>query len=46
MKQFILSSFSYKCNCGFEVLVSLDSGMPQEKYKCRKCGSSVYRKQL
>ncbi len=43
MKDFRLKSFVYNCSCGHIVRVFFDFGVPQEFYKCRKCGSQVKR---
>jgi|GEM_PF-332147 len=38
--------FSYNCNCGHTVRVFIDFGIPQEKYKCRKCGNLITREEI
>ena len=43
MKEIKLKSFWYKCNCGYELTVSIDFGTPQEHFKCRRCGDMVRR---
>ncbi len=46
MKEIKLRSYAYRCSCGYEVRVFLDSGMPQETYSCRMCSSVIKRKEL
>jgi len=41
-----LKTFLYNCQCGHEVKVFCDSGLPQEYYKCRHCGNKIKRKEL
>jgi predicted SprT family Zn-dependent metalloprotease len=38
--------FIYSCTCGYTVNVFIDFGAPQENYKCRKCGTSIKRREL
>lgn len=46
MKEVRLRSYTYRCSCGFELRVFLDSGIPQESCACRKCGVVLQRKEL
>ncbi|HNW29439.1 MAG TPA: hypothetical protein PKN50_13260 [Spirochaetota bacterium] len=46
MKEVKLRSYAYRCSCGYEVKVFLDSGIPQETFTCRNCGSVIKRKEL
>ncbi len=43
MKEIRLRTYSYRCTCGYELKVFLDSGIPQENCRCRTCGSSLQR---
>ena len=45
MKEIKIKTYSYRCQCGYELRVFLDSGIPQETCKCRQCGSSLGRKE-
>ena len=45
MKDTLIREFAYKCSCGYVAKVFIDFGIPQEYYKCRKCGSKVIRKE-
>jgi ribosomal protein S27E len=45
MKDNNLKSYLYNCNCGYVLRVQLDFGVPQEYYKCRRCGKTVQRKE-
>ncbi len=38
--------FSYKCKCGFTLIVHIDFGTPQEKIKCKKCEAILERNAL
>ncbi len=38
-----LRVFSYNCKCGHKVKVFFDFGVPQELYKCRRCGEQIRR---
>ncbi len=46
MQDVKLRNFIYRCRCGYTVNVFIDFGVPQQFYKCRKCGTSVERKEL
>ncbi len=41
-----MRSFRYSCSCGYQVKVFIDFGIPQELYRCRKCGNSVKREEI
>ncbi|HOW83238.1 MAG TPA: hypothetical protein PK573_11810 [Spirochaetota bacterium] len=43
MKEYHIKSYSYRCSCGYTLTVYADCGVPQEIYKCRKCGHAVKR---
>lgn len=45
MKDVKIKTYLYKCSCGYEVKVFLDSGIPQESCKCKSCGNTVNRKE-
>jgi len=38
--------FAYNCNCGHAVRVFIDFGIPQEKYKCKRCGNFIAREEV
>jgi len=35
--------YDYTCSCGHMIKIFCDSGVPQEKYTCRKCGKVIKR---
>ncbi|MCP4132801.1 MAG: hypothetical protein GY754_17680 [bacterium] len=39
-------TFLYTCKCGHIVQVFCDYGLPQENYKCRRCGAGIKRKEI
>ncbi len=39
-------TFQYRCRCGNTVNVFIDFGIPQEYYRCRKCGRTMKREEL
>ena len=43
MKERSLKRYLYNCKCGFELNVSIDCGIPQDKYRCRMCGEVIKR---
>lgn len=45
MQEQKLRIFVYHCNCGHQVKVFSDAGMPQEFYKCRRCGAQLKREE-
>ena len=45
MKEYRLKSYAYTCKCGYVLTVYIDSGVPQEQFKCRRCGMPVPRKE-
>jgi len=46
MKELRLREFEYECGCGHRVNIFCDSGVPQELYKCRKCGNVIKRREV
>jgi hypothetical protein len=45
MKEVKLKAYLYRCGCGYELKVFLDSGIPSESCKCRGCGGTIQRKE-
>jgi hypothetical protein len=45
MKEAQIKTYIYRCSCGYELKVFLDSGIPQEACKCRSCGIALKRKE-
>jgi predicted SprT family Zn-dependent metalloprotease len=43
MSESKLRVFTYNCKCGHMVKAFFDFGVPQEFYKCRKCGKQIRR---
>jgi hypothetical protein len=46
MKEYKLREYSYNCGCGYRLKVVIDCGIPQDHFKCRRCGASVARSEL
>ncbi len=46
MKSYQVKTFAYKCNCGFQLNVFVDYGIPQESVRCRNCSREVARKDM
>jgi len=38
--------FSYNCRCGYSLNVFIDFGVPQENYRCRRCGNTIHREEI
>jgi hypothetical protein len=45
MKEIKIKNYAYRCTCGYELKVFLDSGIPQEVCRCRICGVNIKRKE-
>ncbi len=43
MKEYIMKSFVYRCQCGYVLNVFVDYGTPQDMVRCRKCSGSIKR---
>ena len=46
MADYRLRAFEYHCSCGYTVKVFIDFGVPQNVYKCRKCGKETHRQDV
>ena len=46
MADYRLRAFEYHCSCGYMVKVFIDFGVPQNVYKCRKCGRETNRQDV
>ncbi len=43
MKDIKFKAFNYKCQCGYNLNVFIDFGMPKESIKCRMCKKDLKR---